>query len=393
MHLFLFFPEILICVITNKQIMKRISINPRKDYKEKIEGLGFNFHSDYWKENAYYSFTSDEIELLEKATAECYDMYCSAVQWVIDNDLWELLHIPRNMVPAIIESWERDDLSLYGRFDFAFIEEDGKRVPKLLEFNADTPTSLLESSLIQWAWKDELFHDSDQFNSIHERLVNSWIDINQQYDSGRYHFACCRENVEDEENLQYLVSTAMEAELNTAEIEMEQLLWNEEDNCFYDPSGEKIETCFKLYPWEWLQIEAPEACKGDINWIEPLWKSVMSNKAILAILYRLFPESPYILRCKENSVGMSNYCKKPIYSREGANVTLVKDEQIIEESAGDYGEEGYIYQELAELPCFDGNYPLIGSWVIGGEPAGIGIRECKTKITDNMSEFIPHIIE
>ena len=373
--------------------MKRISIEPRKNYKEKIEALGFNFHTDYWKENAYYKFTTEEIETLERATNECYKMYCDAVQWVIDNDMWELLHIPKDMVPAIIESWERDDLSLYGRFDFAFIEENGERVPKLLEFNADTPTSLLESSMIQWAWKDQLFPEADQFNSIHERLVNSWIDIHQQYNSDRYHFACCRENVEDEENLQYLVSTAMEAELNTSEVEMEQLLWNEDNNCFYDPSGEKIETCFKLYPWEWLIFESPEACKSDLNWIEPLWKSVMSNKAILAIIYRLFPESPYILRCKENCVGMSSYCKKPIYSREGANVTLVKDDKIIEESSGDYGEEGFIYQELAELPCFDGRYPLIGSWVIGGESAGIGIRECGTKITDNMSEFIPHIIE
>lgn len=373
--------------------MKRISIEPRKNYKEEIEKLGFNFHPNYWKENAYYKFTPEEIETLEKATNECYSMYCEAVQWVIDNDMWELLHIPREIVPAIIDSWERDDLSLYGRFDFAFIEENGERIPKLLEFNADTPTSLLESSIIQWDWKSKLFPDSDQFNSIHERLVNSWIDINQRYRSDIYHFVCCRENVEDEENLQYLASTAIEADLDAAEIEMDQLLWNDDDNCFYNPSGNKIETCFKLYPWEWLIAESLEACKGDINWIEPLWKSVMSNKAILAIIYRLFPDSPYILRCKENSVGMSNYCKKPIYSREGANVTLVKNDVVIEESKGDYGEEGYIYQELAELPCFDGKYPLIGSWVIGGESAGIGIRECETKITDNMSEFIPHIIE
>jgi len=90
---------------------------------------------------------------------------------------------------------------------------------------------------------------------------------------------------------------------------------------------------------------------------------------------------------------MKNYCKKPVFSREGANVTLVKDGQVIEQTGGDYGEEGYVYQELAEIPSFDGKYPVIGSWVIGGLSAGIGVRETPSKVTDNMSEFIPHIIE
>ena len=373
--------------------MKRFKIEPRENYEEKIEKLGFNFHPDYWLENAYYSFSSEEIEELEKATNECYNMYCDAVQFVIDNDLWDVLKIPRGIVPEIIKSWEEDHLSLYGRFDFAFIEEDGKRVPKLLEFNAQTPSCVLETSIIQWDWKEYKFPDKDQFNSLHEKLVNSWIDIHQRYNSDRYYFACSRESVEDEETIQYLLSTAMEAGLNTAEIEMEQLLYNEEENCFYDPAGERIDTCFTLYPFEWLFDECLDACKAKINWIEPLWKSVMSNKAILTILSTLYPDSPYILRCKENNVGMTNYVKKPVYSREGANITIVKNNEVIEETKGEYGEEGYIYQELAELPCFDGNYCLIGSWIIGGEAAGIGIRETTSKITDNLSYFIPHIIE
>ena len=370
--------------------MKRISIEPREDYVKKIEEIGFNFHTDpelgkYWLENAYYEFTMDEIEKLEKATNEAYSMYCEACQYVIDYDLWDLLHIPRGIVDAIKESWDNDDLSLYGRFDFLISPEDG--MPKILEFNGDTPTSCLEASIIQWNWKCDKFPDSDQFNSIHERLVNSWIDIHQKYNSPRYYFACSRESIEDQETTQYILSTAMEAGLNTAEIEMEQLLWEESDNCFYDPSGERIETCFKLYPWEFLFNESI-----DIKWIEPLWKSIMSNKALLPIIYKLFPNSPYVLQSKENPVGMKSYCKKPIFSREGANVTLVKNGNILEESGGEYGEEGFIYQELVESQSFDGFYPCIGSWIIGGEAAGIGIRDTKSRITDNMSLFTPHII-
>lgn len=370
--------------------MKRVKIEPRKNYKEKIESIGFNFHNDYWKEEAYYEFTKEEISTIEKATRECYDTFCEAAQATIDGDLFKSLEIPEEMAEKIKESWNKDDLSLYGRFDFALING----VPKLLEFNADTPTSLLEASVIQWDWKEDLFPDKDQFNSIHEQLVQSWRDIDNEYKSSRYHFACCRENVEDEETVQYLVATAMEAGLSTAEIEMSQLLYDDSSKRFKDPSGEIIETCFKLYPWEWMMEESLDSCKeAEINWIEPIWKSLMSNKGILTFLKKLNPSSPFILDCeKSNSSFNGNYCKKPMYSREGANITLVKNGKLLEESEGDYGYGNFVYQELVEIPEFDGKYPIIGSWIIGGEPAGIGIRETSSRITDNLSEFIPHII-
>ena len=367
--------------------MKRTAINPRKDYQKKIEEMGFNFHTDYWKENAYYSFTMKEIEEIENATNACYAMFVGAVEHILEKNLFHRLHIPEGMEQAIRDSWDRDDLSLYGRFDFAMVNG----VPKLLEFNADTPTSLLEASVIQWQWKEDLFPESDQFNAIHESLVQSFRDIQERYNMNRYHFVCCRENVEDEETLQYLVAAAMEAGLNTAEMEMEQLYL--EDGAFYDPSGEKVDCCFKLYPWEWLMNESQDGCKADILWLEPLWKSLMSNKAILSVMSELYPDSPYILKCSDKSpAGMKGYCRKPIFSREGANVSLVKDGEVIEQTEGEYGEEGYVYQELAEIQPFDGKYPVIGSWVIGGISSGMGIRETSSRITDNMSEFIPHII-
>lgn len=377
--------------------MKRFKIEPRENYEKKIESLGFNFHTDYWKENSYYSFKREEIESIEEATRECYDMYCKAVQYLIDNDRLGDVFIPEDLQEEIIKSWDRDDLSLYGRFDFALIPDPvtGKLVPKLLEFNAQTPTSLLEAGIIQWEWIKDRFPGKDQYNSIHEYLVQSWKDIHKKYKLDMYHFACSRENVEDEETTQYIVATAMEAGVSTSEIEMEQLRYDPENNCFWDPADTKINCCFVLYPFEWMMNEFPDALKGDITWIEPLWKSVMSNKAILSVLYELFPDSPYILKCKNSPVDLdNNYAKKPIFSREGANITLVKDGQLLEMSPDEgYGEEGFIYQELVDIPEYDGKYPIIGSWVIGGEAAGMGIRETSSRVTDNLSEFIPHIIE
>ena len=94
-----------------------------------------------------------------------------------------------------------------------------------------------------------------------------------------------------------------------------------------------------------------------------------------------------------NSNGMKDYVKKPILSREGANVSIYKGGVPVLNTSGEYGEEGFIFQSLAELPNFDNHYPVIGSWIVGQLPAGIGIRESNTPITDNKSNFVPHYIE
>ena len=264
--------------------MKRFSIGPRPDYKAKIERLGFDFHSDYWCEQAYYAISPEEVETLEEATREAYRMYCEAASYVIERApdfMMRILGIPDIVCERIQASWNNDDLSLYGRFDF-MLDENG--IPKILEFNADTPTSLLEASVIQWEWKEDLFPQHDQYNGIHEGLVQSWKDM---FPEGcEIHFAGALDNNEDTGNLQYLASTAMEAGFSTRVLDINAL--NLQDGVFYDPSGERIHRCFKLYPWEWMMEESPEGCVADVHWIEPLWKLVMSNKAILSIVSQHF---------------------------------------------------------------------------------------------------------
>ena len=373
--------------------MKRIQIAPRNNYKAKVQELGFHFSEDYWVENAYYLFSKAEIATLEHATNECYSMYIAAVQHIIDNNLFHKLHIPEYIIPKIIKSWDNDDLSLYGRFDFAM--QDG--VPKLLEFNADTPTSLLEASLIQWYWKNDLFPQNDQFNSIHESLVESWKYIKAHYNikNKRLHFACIQDAIEDEITTLYLLSTANEAGLDTSLFDISELVYDSEAKRFYTPcQQEVVEYLFKLYPYEWMfNEEFGEHLDNNTLLFEPLWKSIMSNKYILKVISELFPDSPYILKCDDFPLYTGSYCKKPIYSREGANIELVKDRRSIEQTGGEYGEEGFIYQELVEVEAQDGMYPIIGSWVIGGTSCGIGIRENVSRISDDMSFFAPHIIE
>lgn len=373
--------------------MKRLPVTPRPGYREKIEALGFDFHGDYWREEAYYCFTADEVARLEVATNEAYRMYCEAARFIIEDYpefMERILNIPSEVCERIRESWEADELSLYGRFDF-MMDKDG--IPKILEFNADTPTSLLEASVIQWQWKEDVFPGRDQYNGIHEGLVQSWKDIFPG--GGEIHFAGAMENNEDTGTLQYLASTAMEAGFSTRVLDMQAL--DLQDGRFYDPAGEPVHRCFKLYPWEWMVEESPDGCLAEVAWLEPIWKLVMSNKAVLSTLYELFPDSPYVLPCYLSRPQSGVFCKKPVFSREGHNVSIVEihnwEERFrLAETEGDYNTGAYVYQEYVQPTVYGGRYPVIGSWVIGGEAAGIGIRENRTEVTDNLSEFVPHII-
>ena len=362
-----------------------------------MEELSFEFHSldnIYWDESAHYQFTIDQVNQLEKATNDLFDMCLKAVQHVIDNNLFDKLYIDPLLVPMIIRSWEEEEPSVYGRYDFAY---DGVNPPKMLEFNADTPTSLYEAAVVQWYWLQDIDKNGDQFNSIHEKLIEYWKGCIDYFDGEMVHFASL-DNIEDFTTTEYLRDTAHQAGLITKPIGIKEIGWDNLNNEFVGVHDEPIVNIFKLYPWEWLINEDfgrnVLLDKNGTRWIEPAWKSILSNKGILPILWELFPNHENLLECYfDNPNDMVDYVEKPIYSREGANVALYRNKELQTFVDGEYGEEGYVYQKLATIPNFDGNYPIIGSWVIGGESAGIGIRESKSEITDNVSRFIPHLIK
>ncbi|HOZ14948.1 MAG TPA: glutathionylspermidine synthase family protein [Tenuifilaceae bacterium] len=378
--------------------MRRHIILPRSNWQEKVESIGFKFHSSdatYWDESVYYEFTMDEIETIEKATSELWDMCLIAVQYVIDHNLYNLFHIPEWFVPHIESTWNNDAPSIYGRFDFSF----NNGVPKLLEFNADTPTSLFESSVVQWYWLQDFDKSKDQFNSIHEKLVEYWKHLKDYLYNDTLYFTTIKDTLEDFTTTEYLRDCAIQAGLNTKYIYIDEIGWDNESNVFVDLENKTIRNIFKLYPYEWLVNEEfgknITIDRNNTHWIEPSWKMLLSNKAILPILWQLNKGHKNLLECyfekDKNRIGF-NYVKKPILSREGANIQIVKHGNIIQESAGEYGDEGFIYQELSILPEFSNNYALIGSWIVGQEPAGIGIRESKDLITGNLSRFVPHLI-
>lgn len=369
--------------------MERINSPVRPDHGRKLEAIGLSFWQwdSYWKEDACYRFTLAQIDELEAATSELHNLCMRAARHAIEHDRLGELQIPADFHAAIKSSFEAGDFSLYGRFDLAY---DGVHPPKMLEYNADTPTSILESAVAQWYWLKDVFHEDDQFNSLHERLVARWYEL----DEPLIHFASIADNEEDWVAVTYLMETAIQAGKEVVHLNVEQIGWDSVQRAFVDMQGKRIACLFKLYPWEWLMREpfAKHIAASGTRFIEPIWKSVLSCKGILPLLWELFPGHPNLLEAHFNEPrGLAAYARKPLFSREGANIELHRDGKMVHHNnGGPYGAEGHVFQALAPLPCFNGVYPVIGSWVVGGEPAGICIREDVSPITTNMSNFVPH---
>jgi glutathionylspermidine synthase len=375
--------------------MRRNANRPREHWQERVEEAGLIWHSGdriYWNESAFYEFTAKEVEVLEAATNELAGMTLEAAQHIIDNKLYSKLGIPEPAIPLIERSWEAEPPSLYGRFDLA---HDGVHPPKLLEYNADTPTSLLEAAVVQWYWLEDAFPARDQFNSIHERLIARWKELIPCLPQRHVDF-CSMDDAEDGMTVTYLLDTALQAGLTSSIFPIDEIGWDGID--FVGSNDRPLGAVFKLYPWEWMVREEFGKHLGAANtlWMEPPWKMLLSNKGVLPVLWQLFPRHPNLLEARfDNPGSMESWVRKPLLGREGANITLHQPGRDLE-TAGDYGEEGFIYQALATLKRFDERYALVGSWVIGhGEDnaAGIGIRESETPITTNASAFVPHLFD
>jgi glutathionylspermidine synthase len=373
--------------------MRRRIINPRPNWQATVESQGFHYHTlddvPYWDESVCYGFHPDEIDELERATYALNDMCLKAVEHVITHKRLESFGVPPLFHAWIKQSWERDEHTIVGRFDLA--HRPG-RTPLLLEYNADTPTALLEAAVIQWHWLQDTQLGNDQFNSIHERLIEIWQQLSQKLTSTVY-FSAVRDSLEDFMTVNYLRDTAMQAGVATEFIAVEDVGWNPDQLQFVDHNDRSIETIFKLYPWEWMLGEefGQHLPLSRTRWFEPPWKMILSSKSILAVLWELFPDSPYLLRASLEPFG-ATHVRKPLRSREGANVTIVEMGQTTRETDGPY-EGPYVYQELCKLAQHDGNYAVIGSWMVNGYACGIGVREDHDPITTNTSRFVPHYIE
>jgi len=385
--------------------LRRLKLAERPGWRAQADAMGFTFHHAdgrrYWDERAAYAFTLSEIEDgLETAAAEVHAMCLDLVAEVVTSErLMERLAVPEAARDYVAATWAEKAPSLYGRFDFAF---DGEGPAKLYEYNADTPTSVYETGVFQWLWLEDQIAagavpaGADQFNSLHDALRDRFRAL---FPGGGFvHFACDPDAVEDRQTVRYLEDLAAQAGIEPkfapiAEIGLDA------DGRFVDQDNYLIGAIFKLYPWEEMLREpyAASLAASKARFLEPAWKAILSNKGLLPLLWDRHSGHPNLLPAffeddpRAAALGTS-YVRKPLFSCEGANIELVAGGRRARVLDQGYGEEGHVRQALHPLPRFDGAYPVMGVWMVGDQPAGLGIREDRGRVTRNLSRFVPHLI-
>lgn len=397
--------------------MQRLPQTPRSDWRRRLDAQGFRFHSinpegedvqaseprfAYWREDVAYRFSAAQIDQLDDTTTELHAMCLALVGEVIRAGDLGRLDIAGDAQALVEASWVRQDPHLYGRFDLAW---DGSGAPKLLEYNADTPTSLIETAVAQWHWKEDVHPGTDQFNSVHEALVARLTAIRGQRPDARLHLACLYDSLEDVGNTEYLLDVAVQAGWHAAMLDLSDIGLGD-DGWYVDAQGAPIATCFKLYPWEWMVAEPLGAhlLTSPTRWLEPPWKQVLANKALLPLLWEAHPGHPNLLPAYFSPEPLAGqpHVKKPLLAREGANIDLVQDGAVTQATGGDYGAQRHIWQALAPLASYPAPeasfmhgpreriHTVLGTWVVGDAACGLCLREDLTPITSNSAYFVPH---
>lgn len=392
--------------------MRLKKLNPlTNDY---LESIGFSWHTDLdnssYISDKFVVLSENEAEAFYDATNELYEMYIEAGQYVIDHNLFHELDIPFNLVDLVKKSWEDDvHWHLYGRFDLAG-GIDGKPI-KLIEFNADTPTSLFETAIIQWAMlKYNGLDEASQFNSIYEAIGDNFrriITLNSDIEKFDEHyeklgwkilFSSIKGNIEEEHTVKLLQHIASEVGFETDFAFVDEVMFGEDG---ITKDDELFEFWFKLIPWENIAIDEGELALILTELIEnkkviifnPAYTLLFQSKGIMKILWDLFPNHPLLLETSFEKLKGKKQVKKPSFGREGSNVTIINSDNSIEmQTEGVYDSFKAIYQEYIEFSKDEEGNSYQAGVFYAYEACGLGFRK-GGKILDNMSKFVGHIVE
>jgi glutathionylspermidine synthase len=392
--------------------MKKITTQPID--KEQFEEIGLAWHTDEdgtnYIDNEMVVVSPQEADAYYEAANTLYDMYVEAAQYVIDNNLFHEIGIPFNLVDIIKASWENDvHWHLYGRFDLAG-GLDGEPI-KLIEFNADTPTGLYETAVIQWAMlASNGLDEESQFNTVAEAITANFKrllmldgdieEFEKYYDGWKILFSSIAGNAEEETTVKFLQQCAIEAGWNTKFEHLDDVGFDSEKGIF-DLNDESFEYWFKLFPWEDIALnenELPLMLNNIVDnqlaiILNPAYTLLFQSKGLLKVLYDLFPDSPYLLQTDDKPLEGKKYVEKKVFGREGANVTIYdENSDIIEKCYGEYAEYSSIYQEFVAFNKDEQGSIYQAGLFFAYEGCGLGFRKSDSLIINNTSKFVGHII-
>jgi len=385
-------------------------LNPLDD--KTLEELGFTWHTDSdgtkYINDELVEISQSEAEAYYEAGNEIYDMFVEAAEYVIENDLFFDLGIPFNLIETIKKSWENDvHWHIYGRFDLAG-GIDNQPI-KLIEFNADTPTSLFETTLLQWALlKKNSMNEEKQFNNVYEAISNNFkrlitldddIELfDERYDGWKILFSSVEGDDEEEATTRLLQQMATDAGFNTCFEYIQNVKFDEEG--IFDANNNQYEYWFKLYPWEDIGTDEPELATSITNIMQnqkaillnPAYTLLFQSKGIMKIMSDLFPDNPYLLKTSFEPLEGIKQVEKTVFGREGANTKIIEaNGDIAEQIDGPYDNYKKVYQEYVEFNKDANGAKYQAGVFFAYESCGLSFRK-GGEILDNMSKFVGHVL-
>jgi len=366
-------------------------------------------------ERRYFRIGETAERELKRATNELHAMFLHATHVVLqDDDLLRRFNLPPVLWPRLRRSWEnRRTRMITGRFDFSLSE----RGLKVYEYNADSASCHMECGKVQCAWARHYDCTDGRCSGAEliPDLIEAWKTAGV---SGTVHIM--RDHDAEETYHALFMKAAIEAAGIPCKVitGVSGLRWGD-DGQVVDAEGEPIRWVWKTWAWETVIDQIRAECADDeenarlhrtrdpkqpprladvllrpeVMVFEPLWTLIPSNKAILPILWSMYPRHPYLLEttfdltAKQEKKG---YVTKPIVGRCGSNISIVDGTSgCVAETAGRFADRNQIFQELFPLPTIEGQHVQIGTFSVGGRYAGANVRVDASPIITTGSDLLP----
>ncbi|OBU05022.1 bifunctional glutathionylspermidine amidase/synthase [Morganella psychrotolerans] len=365
----------------------------------------------------YFTISDTAEHALIQATNEVHLMYLHATEKVLkDDNLLKLFNIPEILWPRLRRSWQgrRHDM-VTGRLDFCMDE----RGLKVYEYNADSASCHTEASLIikRWAEQGGLTEGRDPGEDLRDILTDTW-----RHTSAKPFIHIMQDN-DGEENYHalFMAQTIIAAGYGCRIIHgLDELTWNETGQVI-DGEGRVLQCVWKTWAWETALEQLRKESENDrahsvlpirtghphhndvrlidvllrpeISVFEPLWTVIPGNKAILPILWSLFPHHPYLLDTEFNisdELRRTGYAVKPIAGRCGDNIGLVDSgDKMLDETHGNFGGQENVYQQLWCLPKVAQRYIQVCTFTVGGHYGGVCLRSDPSLVIKKESAIEP----
>jgi len=361
----------------------------------------------------YLCISESAIREIKHATNELHAMFMQATHQVLQDDsLLAKFNFPSSIWPRLRHSWNnRRNQMITGRMDFS-VSEHGV---KLYEYNADSASCYMECGKVQGKWADHFGCGKGRNPGahLHEYLVHAWKKSGV---TGLLHIMQDND-LEESYHALYMQKAIQEAGIRCKVLKgLSGVHWDNE-SCVVDSDGERITQVWKTWAWETALDQLRDQCdevlelghqpmsegikaprlvdvllRKDVRVFEPLWTLIASNKAILPILWEMYPNHPYLLNTQFNltdDLKNKAYVIKPIVGRCGANIAIVdRHHSITSETAGQFEAQDQVYQAFFELPKIDNYNVQVSAFSVDGRFSGAGVRVDESLILTSGSDLL-----